>query len=91
MAEPDVGEINVLRVRTVVVFPAPLGPRNPKTSPLRTLNVTSLNAVRSPKRLVRPTTWIAVSPVNPELPVAGGTTEANLERISDALREFAEG
>jgi hypothetical protein len=32
VAEPEVGAIKVPRVRTVVVLPAPLGPRNPNTS-----------------------------------------------------------
>src|ERR1700694_4782510 len=32
-AEPDVGSINVASKRTVVVLPAPLGPRNPNTPP----------------------------------------------------------
>ncbi len=33
LAEPEVGEISVPSVRTAVVFPAPLGPRKPNTSP----------------------------------------------------------
>ena len=33
VAEPAVGAISVPRVLTVVVFPAPLGPRKPNTSP----------------------------------------------------------
>ena len=33
VAEPDVGVSSVPRVRTVVVFPAPFGPRKPNTSP----------------------------------------------------------
>ena len=33
VAEPELGEISVPSVRTVVVFPAPLGPRKPNTSP----------------------------------------------------------
>ena len=32
-AEPDVGAMSVPSVRTVVVRPAPFGPRKPKTSP----------------------------------------------------------
>ncbi|MDQ1653507.1 MAG: hypothetical protein QOI35_2707 [Cryptosporangiaceae bacterium] len=31
--EPDVGAMSVPSVRTVVVLPAPFGPRKPKTSP----------------------------------------------------------
>jgi len=33
VADPELGAIKVPSVRTVVVFPAPLGPRNPNTSP----------------------------------------------------------
>ena len=64
-AEPAVGAINVPSVRTVVVLPAPLGPRKPNTSPHPTLNETSARAVRSPKRLVNPSTVIASSPAAP--------------------------
>src|ERR1019366_2380860 len=53
VAEPAVGEISVPRIRTVVVLPAPFGPRNPTTSPPATLNDTSDTAVRAPKTLVR--------------------------------------
>jgi hypothetical protein len=50
-AEPAVGEIGVPRIRTVVVLPAPFGPRNPNTSPAATLNDTSDTAVRPPEDL----------------------------------------
>ena len=33
IAEPEVGAISVPSVRTVVVLPAPFGPRKPNTSP----------------------------------------------------------
>ncbi len=48
----------------VVVFPAPLGPRNPKTSPLRTWNVTPANesAGAFGYRLTRPATSTAWGP-----------------------------
>src|SRR5438477_3125287 len=52
-ADPDVGATSVPRVRTVVVFPAPFGPRKPKTSPEVTVKDTSSKAVRPPNRLVR--------------------------------------
>src|ERR1700722_18133982 len=52
-ADPEVGAISVPRIRTVVVLPAPLGPRKPNTSPCATLNDTSATAVRAPKSLVR--------------------------------------
>jgi hypothetical protein len=37
---PDEGSRRVVRIFSVVVFPAPFGPRNPKTVPYLTLNVT---------------------------------------------------
>src|SRR5579859_4663901 len=58
-ADPEVGAISVPRIRTVVVLPAPLGPRKPNTSPCATLNDTSATAVRVPKSLVRWLTSIA--------------------------------
>jgi hypothetical protein len=53
IADPELGAISVPSVRTVVVLPAPFGPRNPNTSPLATLNETSDTAVRPSKTLVR--------------------------------------
>src|SRR5258706_1958666 len=50
VAEPEVGAMRVPSVRTVVVFPAPFGPRKPKTSPRSTANETSSKAMRSPNR-----------------------------------------
>src|SRR5207245_8699423 len=41
----EVGWMSVQRILMVVVFPAPLGPSRPKTSPFLTLKLTSLNAV----------------------------------------------
>ena len=54
--------MSVPSVRTVVVFPAPLGPRKPKTSPRATSNETSSNASRSPKRFDRCLTDTAGAP-----------------------------
>src|ERR1035441_5530286 len=56
VAEPEVGAMSVPSVRTVVVFPAPFGPRKPNTSPWPISKETSSNATRSPKRLPRPST-----------------------------------
>ena len=56
VAEPDVGAMSVPSVRTVVVLPAPFGPRKPNTSPRPTSNETSSKATRSPNRLLSPTT-----------------------------------
>ena len=62
VAEPEVGAMSVPSVRTVVVFPAPFGPRKPNTSPWPISKETSWNATRSPKRLPRPRTEIAGAP-----------------------------
>ena len=53
VADPELGAMSVPRARTVVVFPAPFGPRKPNTSPRPTLKVTSSNAIRPPKRFER--------------------------------------
>jgi hypothetical protein len=65
VAVPEVGAMRVPSVRTVVVFPAPFGPRKPKTSPRLISNETSSNATLSPKRLLRPRTESAVAVVIP--------------------------
>src|SRR5437764_387676 len=53
IAVPELGAISVASVRTVVVLPAPFGPRKPKTSPWPTLNDRSSKARRSPNRFER--------------------------------------
>ncbi len=60
-ARPELGAIRVPRVRTVVVLPAPFGPRKPKTSPHPTSKETSSNATRSPNRFERISTESARS------------------------------
>ena len=62
VAEPDVGIIRVPRVRTVVVLPAPFGPRKPNISARSTSNDTFWKAIRSPKCLLRPLTESAGAP-----------------------------
>ncbi len=52
-AVPDVGDRSVVSMRIVVVFPAPFGPRRPKTSPLPTVKLIDCTAPRVPKYLVR--------------------------------------
>ena len=47
-AVPPDGRSTVIKTRRVVVFPAPLGPSRPKTSPGDTWKVTSSTAVTSP-------------------------------------------
>src|SRR5947209_10032167 len=58
-AEPDVGLARVQSMLIVVVFPAPLGPRKPNTSPVATSKSTPRTASSSPKRLTKPRTEIA--------------------------------
>ena len=95
-AVPEVGAISVPRVRTVVVLPAPLGPRKPKTSPGAIVKETSSKAVRSPNRLVR---WSTTSAApsgegSPALGSAGGATCAGAvatEGVNGVGREVAGG
>ena len=54
VAEPAVGATSPSSIRSVVVFPAPLGPRSPTTRPGASCTVRSSTATTSPKRLVRP-------------------------------------
>src|SRR5882757_2019277 len=53
-ARPALGARRVASTRTVVVLPAPLGPRNPKISPASTSKERSSKATREPKRFVSP-------------------------------------
>src|SRR5580700_8786342 len=52
-AFPAVGASKPHRIRIVVDFPAPLGPRKPKISPRFTSSEMLSTATKSPKRLVR--------------------------------------
>jgi hypothetical protein len=45
-------------IRMVVDFPAPFGPRKPRTSPRLTLNEMPFTATFAPKALVKFSTWI---------------------------------
>src|SRR4030042_5038787 len=51
--EPPEGEMRPQSIRMVVDFPAPLGPRNPKISPVATVNEIRSTAVKEPKRFSR--------------------------------------
>src|SRR6267378_2690481 len=53
-ARPALGARSVASTRTVVVLPAPFGPRNPKISPASTSKERSSKATRAPKRFVSP-------------------------------------
>src|SRR3954447_10495960 len=58
-AVPAVGIMNPASIRIVVDLPAPFGPRNPSTSPRRTLKDTLSTAVKLPKHLVSPSISIS--------------------------------
>src|SRR5260370_3452334 len=52
-AEPLLSGKRPVSILMTVVFPLPLGPRKPKISPFSTRKLTSLTAVKLPKRLIR--------------------------------------
>ena len=58
-AVPRVGFVSVVIIRTVVVFPAPLGPSSPSTVPRGTAKLTSSTASVSPNSLTSPSASIA--------------------------------
>src|SRR6185436_3754890 len=57
-AVPEVGGKKHVRTRIVVVFPAPLGPRNPTICPFSTSNEMLSTATVRAYRLLRPSTLI---------------------------------
>src|SRR5664280_1453262 len=63
VADPAVGAIKQVRTRMVVDFPAPLGPRNPTTSPRATSKVTLSRARTEPNCFVSPLALIMTSVV----------------------------
>src|SRR5258708_28034984 len=58
-AEPLLSGRTPVSILMTVVFPLPLGPRKPKISPFSTRKLTSLTAVKVPKRLTRCSAEIA--------------------------------
>src|SRR4051794_8500659 len=60
-ALPASGSSSVARMRTAVVFPAPLGPRRPSTLPVRAAKSTPHRARTDPYDFSRPSTSIASS------------------------------
>src|SRR5262245_63439527 len=59
LVAPALARSRPSRTRSVVVLPAPLGPRNPTIRPSSTVNDRSSTASVAPKRLERPLTSIA--------------------------------
>src|SRR5581483_2215427 len=73
---PAVGCTSPIRILTVVVLPAPFGPRNPNTSPGATRTVRSCSARRSPYALRSPIVSIAAATAAlPGSAAAGGLVE----------------
>ncbi|SRR5690606_33128201 len=68
-AYPASGLSNVVRMRTVVVLPAPFGPSNPSTDPVGTSRSTPARASVSPNRFFKPSARTASSPSKRWLPV----------------------
>jgi hypothetical protein len=79
VAVPASGRISPSSIRSVVVFPAPLGPRNPVIRPRATVNDTSCTAGRWPNFLRSPATWMAGA----EVPV--GPAAASVGRAAGPL------
>ena len=81
---PVTGETQAI-MRIVVVLPAPLGPRNPNTSPRCTSKSTPSTATYPPKRLVRPRAEIsgrvAVGRRGAASPAAVGGLDRDVGRV----------
>ena len=60
-AVPASGMDSVVRMRTAVVFPAPLGPSTPRMEPVGTSRSTPARATVSPNRFCRPSARIMES------------------------------
>src|SRR5437773_1108611 len=60
-AEPPLSGSKPMSILMTVVFPLPLGPRKPKISPFSTRKLTSLTAVKLPKRRTRCSAEMAAS------------------------------
>lgn len=68
VATPEVALASPRTIRIVVVFPAPLGPRNPVTRPAGTSKLRSSTARRDPNALVRPRVLITAVSIVAHLP-----------------------
>src|SRR5471030_1681773 len=77
-ADPRVGTTRVAIMRSVVVLPAPLGPRSPVMKPSGAVKLTSRTASTSPKRFARSRVSIKLGP-----------QRQDEERARDALEAFA--
>src|ERR1700722_2374982 len=69
-ARPDVGVVSVASILTIVVLPAPLGPRRETTAPVSTERSKPLTAVKSPNLLVRPSALTAATELDIAAPLS---------------------
>src|SRR5450432_1866187 len=77
-ADPRVGTTRVAIMRSVVVLPAPLGPRRPVMEPSCAVKLTSRTASTSPKRFARPRVSIKL-----------GSQRQDEKRARDSLQALA--
>src|SRR5947209_3687850 len=84
VALPSASGTSPHRPRISVVLPEPLGPSMPNTSPGPTVRVTSLTAVKLPKRIV-PCSTSMTGGMSPLL-VQGHQHLGRHARLEDALR-----
>ena len=70
-APPEDTPIRPASIRTVVVFPAPFGPRRPKISPSVISRLNPSTATAAPKRRVRPSVRIMRAPTPSESDIPG--------------------
>src|SRR6266542_4824581 len=92
VASPAVGVTSPSRQRSVVVLPAPFGPRNPVTEPGSTLKLRSSTALTlPPKTLLRPETSIrpGSSVTSQPLPLVALTTTSNYLTRGEVPRSAA--
>src|SRR6266576_2747632 len=75
-AWPPLSGRRPVSILMTVVFPLPLGPRKPKISPFWTRKLTSLTAVKLPKRRTRCSAEMATSPC-----VCGAVATASIPRF----------
>src|SRR4051794_30003281 len=83
VAVPAVGRTRFSTIRSVVVLPAPFGPRNPVTRPGSTVNDRSSTARSFRYTLVRPETTICPSDISPPLVVAQPAGDPGYRSIRD--------
>src|SRR2546425_10668891 len=84
-ASPALAWTRPSRILTVVVFPAPLGPRKPNTSPGWTESVRSCSARRRPYALCSPRSSIAAAAETAETASSSAADAALAEASGNTL------